>query len=217
MNLADRIQLLRKSRGISQDELADKVGVSRQAVSKWESEQSTPELDKIIIISEYFDVTIDYLLKGIEAPSQQNDDYVDARIFVVISTALNFIGLIVSCAAWYEEHSRMAAVIAFIFLAVSGMIFCIGQTVATKHADTAKRIFFALNIWVVAFLLLSLPYNSLFTHTLAPYPLQPGPSFTFPMLPVIINPGFTYLLFWIVYVAICLTVTLMQIRRRRKK
>ena len=42
MNMSDRIQYLRKTKGISQEELADKVGVSRQAVSKWESEQSTP-------------------------------------------------------------------------------------------------------------------------------------------------------------------------------
>ena len=40
MNLADRIQNLRKSKGLSQEELADRVGVSRQAVSKWESEES---------------------------------------------------------------------------------------------------------------------------------------------------------------------------------
>ena len=57
MNIADRIQNLRKAKGISQEDLADKVGVSRQAVSKWESEQSVPDLDKIIIMSEYFDVT----------------------------------------------------------------------------------------------------------------------------------------------------------------
>ncbi len=44
MNMADRIQYLRKSNGISQEELADRVGVSRQAVSKWESEQSMPDL-----------------------------------------------------------------------------------------------------------------------------------------------------------------------------
>ena len=62
MNIADRIQNLRKAKGISQEELADKVGVSRQAVSKWESEQSVPDLDKVIIMSEYFDVTTDYCL-----------------------------------------------------------------------------------------------------------------------------------------------------------
>ncbi len=45
---------LKKNKGISQEELADKVGVSRQAVSKWESEQSVPDLDRVIIMSEYF-------------------------------------------------------------------------------------------------------------------------------------------------------------------
>ena len=62
MNMADRIQHLRKSKGISQEELADKVGVSRQAVSKWESEQSTPDIEKVILLSDFFDVTTDYLL-----------------------------------------------------------------------------------------------------------------------------------------------------------
>lgn len=72
MNMADRIQYLRKSKGFSQEELADKVGVSRQAVSKWESEQSTPDIEKIIIMSELFEVTTDYILKGIEPVSLTN-------------------------------------------------------------------------------------------------------------------------------------------------
>ena len=66
MNMADRIQYLRKTRGLSQEQLADKVGVSRQAVSKWESEQSAPDIEKIIMMSELFEVTTDYILKGIE-------------------------------------------------------------------------------------------------------------------------------------------------------
>lgn len=52
MTIADRIQGLRKSKGISQEQLADVVGVSRQAVSKWESEQTVPDLDKIILMSD---------------------------------------------------------------------------------------------------------------------------------------------------------------------
>ena len=84
MTIADRILTLRKSKGMSQEELADAAGVSRQAVSKWESEQSTPDLDKVIILSEIFDVTTDYLLKGIE-PVETNDhktmaDVVDQKI-----------------------------------------------------------------------------------------------------------------------------------------
>ncbi len=73
MNMADRIQYLRKTKGLSQEELADKVGVSRQAVSKWESEQSTPDIEKIIIMSELFGVTTDYILKGIE-PVNMTDE-----------------------------------------------------------------------------------------------------------------------------------------------
>ena len=52
MNMADRILELRKKKGISQEELADKIGVSRQAVSKWESDASYPEPEKIILLSQ---------------------------------------------------------------------------------------------------------------------------------------------------------------------
>ena len=61
MNIADRIQLLRKAKGISQEVLADQIGVSRQAVSKWESEQSMPDLEKIILLSDYFETTTDQI------------------------------------------------------------------------------------------------------------------------------------------------------------
>lgn len=85
MNIADRIQSLRKSKGISQEQLADVVGVSRQAVSKWESEQTIPDLEKIILMSEYFEVTTDYILKGIEPAALENDhktigDVLDQKI-----------------------------------------------------------------------------------------------------------------------------------------
>ena len=66
MSIADRILTLRKSKGMSQEQLAEAMGVSRQAVSKWESEQASPDPEKIIAMSEIFGVTTDYLLKGIE-------------------------------------------------------------------------------------------------------------------------------------------------------
>ncbi len=84
MTLADRILELRKQKGYSQEELADRLGVSRQAVSKWESEQSTPDMDKIILMSDLFEVTTDYLLKGIE-PVKTDDhktmaDVIDQKV-----------------------------------------------------------------------------------------------------------------------------------------
>ncbi len=63
MILADKIMILRKRMGWSQEELADRLDVSRQSVSKWEGNLSTPEIDKIIAMSELFGVSTDYLLK----------------------------------------------------------------------------------------------------------------------------------------------------------
>lgn len=63
MILADRIVELRKKKGWSQEELAEAAGVTRQSVSKWESAQSVPDLDKILKLAEIFGVTTDYLLK----------------------------------------------------------------------------------------------------------------------------------------------------------
>ena len=69
MILADKIIDLRKKAGWSQEELADKLGVSRQSVSKWEGAQSIPDMNKILQLSELFGVSTDYLLKdSLEAP-----------------------------------------------------------------------------------------------------------------------------------------------------
>ena len=63
MKLAEKIQDLRKKSGLSQEQLAEQLGVSRQAISKWESGQSTPDIDKIVLLSEFFRISTDYLLK----------------------------------------------------------------------------------------------------------------------------------------------------------
>lgn len=103
MNIADRIQKLRKAKGISQEQLADVVGVSRQAVSKWESEQSIPDLEKVILMSDYFGVTTDYISKGIE-PTENNEtkaggkfsNKVKATVCMSFGLIANFVIYIVS-------------------------------------------------------------------------------------------------------------------------
>ena len=72
MNFSDKLINLRKQRGWSQEELANKLDVTRQSVSKWESMSSVPDLDKVIKISEIFDVRTDYLLKDTEATEPEN-------------------------------------------------------------------------------------------------------------------------------------------------
>ncbi|MBQ8229000.1 MAG: helix-turn-helix domain-containing protein [Clostridia bacterium] len=64
MTTSDKIQKLRKESGMSQEAFAEKLGVSRQSVSKWESGASIPETDKILAMSEMFGVSTDYLLKN---------------------------------------------------------------------------------------------------------------------------------------------------------
>lgn len=84
MILADKIINLRKKNGMSQEELAEKMNVSRQSVSKWEGAQSVPDLNKIIMLSEIFGVTTDSLLKDELDPeflcgNEISDDTPDLR------------------------------------------------------------------------------------------------------------------------------------------
>ncbi|WP_342757329.1 helix-turn-helix transcriptional regulator [Kineothrix sedimenti] len=63
MDFSEKLLTLRKSKDLTQEQLAERLNVSRQSVSKWESGQTVPELEKIIALSEIFDVTTDCLLK----------------------------------------------------------------------------------------------------------------------------------------------------------
>ena len=64
MNLNEKIQTLRKDRGLSQEQLADQLNVTRQAVSKWETGEGLPDIENILQLSELFGVSVDYLLKN---------------------------------------------------------------------------------------------------------------------------------------------------------
>ncbi len=84
MILADKIMNLRKKQGWSQEELAEKLDVSRQSVSKWEGGLSIPDLNKIIAMSDLFGVSTDYLLKDeleqvTPSETQDSDDVTSAR------------------------------------------------------------------------------------------------------------------------------------------
>lgn len=174
MNLADRIQSLRKAKGISQEELAEQVGVSRQAVSKWESGQSTPDLEKIVIMSEFFEVTTDYLLKGTE-PAKDKDEKtreLASRILYIASTALIVIGLMCAFGGWYERQT-MEIVWGSMVIQVVGMAgYFIGRLLSA-----AKAPFYIpwLNLMGIAFMPVSMMTGALSILVfrqgwVAPYP-----------------------------------------------
>ena len=88
--MEERINLLRKKMGLSQEELANKIGVSRQAVSKWESGQSMPDLDKIIALSDLFGVSTDYILKGTDVSYDEGTLNAERTKKIMISGAIIF-------------------------------------------------------------------------------------------------------------------------------
>lgn len=73
MTLGEKIYKLRKEKGLSQEGLAEKVGTTRQAISKWENDQGYPETEKLLLLSNVFEVSTDYLLKDEKMDSRAND------------------------------------------------------------------------------------------------------------------------------------------------
>lgn len=74
MTLGEKISALRNQCGMSQSDLAEKMNVSRQSISKWETDTSVPELDKLILLSEVFHITLDELVKGNASLEQEDDE-----------------------------------------------------------------------------------------------------------------------------------------------
>ena len=201
MNMADRIQYLRKTNRISQEELADKIGVSRQAVSKWESEQSLPDLGKIITMSDYFGVTTDYILKGIEpvVDKEQKSSELTSKILYIASTAFVVIGLFSAFAGWYEKQTMDAVWGSMIIQAVGIAGYFIGRLLS------AARPPFAVN-WLNLSGLLLMPFSmvtgaisiALFKEGwIAPYPIDIA----------------HVVLFVIVYISIC-AISFIVLKRR---
>lgn len=208
MTLADRIQHLRKAKGMSQEELADQIGVSRQAVSKWESGQSSPDLEKIILLSDSFDVTTDYLLKGMEPlpkESTESKDKPNAGLFSMVGTALNFMGIIVAAMVWHEEQVAAAAAIGLIFLVIGCMVYGIGMILSDDTTKPgAKQRFLSINVWTVTFIPLSVACNLLLgIGLMAPYPLM-------------VNPPIGFATFWVIYLTMGIFVD-WKIAKDRKR
>lgn len=63
MKFNEKLVMLRKQHNLSQEQVAEKLGVARQTISKWELGETTPEMDKLIIISELYNITLDELMK----------------------------------------------------------------------------------------------------------------------------------------------------------
>ena len=205
MKIAERIQQLRKSKGLSQEQLAAQLDVSRQAVSKWESGQSVPELDKIILMSNLFETTTDYLLKGVE-PTAAPKHRCNAILFSGAGTIINGMGLIIAWMVWVERQTAYAVGIGLILMLLGTGLFLAGQVIGVQNRKQARRLFVLPNVWILSFIPFSCAFNILdglaerYTGLIAPIPIM-GSS-----MPV-------FILSCIGYLAVCCIADVMLARK----
>ena len=107
MTIGDRLLKLRKERNLSQENLANELDVSRQTISKWETNQSMPDFDKIVPLCEYFGITTDELLTGKKDIMAAKKDTVKSNFArnIAISVMLYILSLvaIILCSAQFDQ------------------------------------------------------------------------------------------------------------------
>lgn len=129
MILADKIINLRKKNGWSQEELAEKLGVTRQSISKYEGAQSIPDLDKILKLSEIFGVTTDYLIKDeleeeeyAASQMQENESESDRSVHKVTMEMANEYLQIIDWSAGKTAFATMLCILSPIVLLMLGAV-----------------------------------------------------------------------------------------------
>ena len=154
MILADKIIRLRKKNGWSQEELADKMNISRQAVSKWESAQTIPDLEKILQLGSIFGVTTDYLLKDeIEEEEFSNHDFLGATVKKISIEEANIYLERRKRASWRIALATFLCILSPIALIVLSTLSELPDSIMTETTAVVVGliIFFALVICAVSF------------------------------------------------------------------
>lgn len=132
MNIHLKIQELRKKNGFSQEDLAEKLGVSRQAVSKWESGASTPDLDKIVLLSKIFSVPISELIMGEQEKSTTDTGESDEKYEEMLNGHLMEIDRMLKSA---QPKKKTGKKIFFSVLAILAALYFI-----VYYADKMQRL-----------------------------------------------------------------------------
>lgn len=151
MNFGAKLQDLRKTEGLSQEALAEKLNVSRQAVSKWETGEGYPEMDKLILISDLFGVSIDYLIKDSSEPKEEHEteskyfmnhqkvqDYIKRKNRFAMSIAASVSAIILSVFIPIMTHNQAnESRGTFMFLVVVAIaVFCMILTGIMNQSDS---------------------------------------------------------------------------------
>lgn len=112
MNFNEKLINLRKTKGLSQEELGAELQVSRQTISKWESSQSYPDFQRLVLLSDYFGLTLDELIKDIDVQEVREKNLSNEKlnsIYDGVSRAKRFV-------KWYLIFMGLAAGIVLMLL-----------------------------------------------------------------------------------------------------
>lgn len=116
MKFEEKLMTLRKAKGWSQEDLSHQIGVSRQTISKWESSQTTPEMNKLIELSKIFEISVDELINDVkeETNEEEKEEKVYTKInlkptnvLVIIACVLTIIGLMFSIVLYQKSQKEV--------------------------------------------------------------------------------------------------------------
>ena len=117
MNFNEKLISLRKSKGLSQEELGAELKVSRQTISKWESCQSYPDFQRLVLLSDYFGLTLDELVKDIDVEEVRDKNINSEKL----NSIYNDVNTAKSIFKWYLIIGGSIAAIVILIIAY----FCI--------------------------------------------------------------------------------------------
>ncbi|HZK33561.1 MAG TPA: helix-turn-helix transcriptional regulator [Tissierellaceae bacterium] len=161
MTLSEKIQQLRKTNNLSQEQLAEKLAVSRQAISKWELGESTPDTDKIILLSRIFKISTDYLLHddissdkeipAVKTSSELLKKHYGLKTLFIITTGVSIIGLLMSIIAQLTWQTIFSVSVGLIVQIIGVIIFeAMSSHYITRNGNKGVRKgFYALNVWFI--------------------------------------------------------------------
>ena len=143
MSLGENLQFLRKRNDITQEQLAEKLNVSRQSVSKWESDTAYPEMDKLLQLCETFNCRLDDMIKGdISSLYVEDKAHYDEHMnlfskMTALGVGLILFGLaVMSFLAGIGINEDLSAMVFFVFLIIAVAIFIV---MGIRHSDFEKK------------------------------------------------------------------------------
>lgn len=157
MNIGERIYELRRKNSMSQEDLAEKMNVSRQSISKWESSQSVPEVERIVQLSNIFNVSTDWILKcenSKKQTSQSNKN--NLKSVQTVSTALNYTGFVIGTFILFEKQAVWAVAVPIVFSILSLAIYfaVYSDSENTDEKKQSLNTFIKVNIFIFSFWIL---------------------------------------------------------------